>query len=1568
MVQLIATSQDGSDQVQLDTPKVPIQLNFHFQDLANPFANRTPYSFNFKLPATRENLKFFSYYYDYNVSLGTFKATKRTNVDVYDNGILVMSGIMQLLSATEDEYTVVVFEELAKLFETIKDLSWEQLFITEAGTVDTDLDHSLTWTNIIDSWTLTNDVTSGNVGNGVIVYPLADYGLNATNNANNEGTSTGFTYAGPGTGMDNNSNYTQSLAAKNFKPAIRIQYLIKYIFEYAGFVYNSTFFDSADFQKIYMFLATETERVKSRATYGFRTGLTTAYDIPIAQAGIWQSLVFDYETGSPYYDPDGLVTNGVFTAPYDGSYLLATRLFVRTIATTSSTDFTVRVRMQVNGGNATSYPIYCDPTVVNTVDHQYWLDLNAGDVVSVSALSNNSFDTVQITSDVTNGQSFFNLINFSGSVGFVDVSANFPNNVTVDKWLKAIFEKFNLRMVTDRDSVGTIYVEPWNDWWDSGEKKDWTNKVDADSVTIEPTTKYQKKSITFADGEGDDFLNQWYQHHNQRVKGTYIFENEDNDFSTGEMETSDIFQPLRNRKIYTWIQNTGTSQVPNVLCPAFWVWSDGSNGSIYIKESVACKPVLAYYNGLQNIGNGATFNYGGTAGTTFPYFAEYNTYGVTTATQSLRWGYSYPDNLEMPAVGGYTNKYLFTTYWLRMMNEIYSDQSRLMTANFSLNATDIYDLKFNDFLYIEGAYWKLLSLKNFTLDGEKLCNAELIKVIDAPAARIDGNCALQVDSFNDDGTVNFIDAKTGVSAPATAECCTINGYVWSESAQECFISPGNENGGGGTNPIGTYPEPISGFINAQTGLGIGTNVPVQAFNSTEISGGTYSLELFAQTTSASAVAAASNQGLSLFNVGDDSITYITYDITTIEVGGGNGTLGNTANFTARTAIANTRSSAAVGCTLRTIGNPTIINNESDGGTHSTISIGINQRSAGATATYSLQCTGQANVIEQWFIRATVQVVQINDAEVVLETPAYFNLSSNTAITLNVSPTQTLAFNGGGSAPSPPPAFTGLLNESYGSGAAAAYSTRRLNGNITECMVIRRASDSTTTTIGFDGSGNINEADIISFCTGTTCTVSEWKDQSGNGNDATAAAQANEPTIYTGGALVKENGKVALDFDGSNDYLSNAGNLTYTSGLSIYAVSKFDSLSNFERLICDDITGAQGFFKYSSNGYLQINDNNTGFVSANLLGADLTQQVRSFNFNGSTGAYNYAYNGSNTSASIAGWTGPINSTNTANIGVMGSGNGSQLGDGLVQEIIAYPSDKSTDRTSIEENVGDYFTQNTPLLDTYSGAAACYSLRLMRTAYTGALIRVRRSSDNTELDINANVFGELDTVSLLDFAGTGDAFCKVWYDQSGNGNDATQTTTASQPKIVSSGAVIVENGKPAVEFDGSNDGLLTSGTTLMYESDFTALFLARTNNITSTGVFISGGSGGSGSREGRIFFHLNDRLTHGFLGASTGSNLQTITANTQNLYYSENTGFHTGETYETKVYIDGGNLATATGTGLTSPTGTSAFAIGINGHLNSGTLDGKIQEVILFPSVDTNDRTGIETNINTFYSIY
>jgi trimeric autotransporter adhesin len=106
----------------------------------------------------------------------------------------------------------------------------------------------------------------------------------------------------------------------------------------------------------------------------------------------------------------------------------------------------------------------------------------------------------------------------------------------------------------------------------------------------------------------------------------------------------------------------------------------------------------------------------------------------------------------------------------------------------------------------------------------------------------------------------------------------------------------------------------------------------------------------------------------------------------------------------------------------------------------------------------------------------------------------------------------------------------------------------------------------------------------------------------------------------------------------------------------------------------------------------------------------------------------------------------------------------------------------------------------VLDLISAiVAAAYSLRRLYASYTGAAIRVRRSSDNAERDIG--FIGEhLDVFALLVFVGNGSGFVTTWYDQSGNGRHATQSTAANQPKIVASGVVITEGGRPAISFDG------------------------------------------------------------------------------------------------------------------------------------------------------------------------
>lgn len=109
----------------------------------------------------------------------------------------------------------------------------------------------------------------------------------------------------------------------------------------------------------------------------------------------------------------------------------------------------------------------------------------------------------------------------------------------------------------------------------------------------------------------------------------------------------------------------------------------------------------------------------------------------------------------------------------------------------------------------------------------------------------------------------------------------------------------------------------------------------------------------------------------------------------------------------------------------------------------------------------------------------------------------------------------------------------------------------------------------------------------------------------------------------------------------------------------------------------------------------------------------------------------------------------------------------------------------------------------LLDIYPSAALAYSAsRKLRTNYSGAAFRVRRSSDNAEQDIGFLVNGQIDTSALTTFVGANNGFVTTIYDQSGNTRNATQTTAANQPQIVASGSVITENGKPVIRFNGTS----------------------------------------------------------------------------------------------------------------------------------------------------------------------
>jgi hypothetical protein len=145
--------------------------------------------------------------------------------------------------------------------------------------------------------------------------------------------------------------------------------------------------------------------------------------------------------------------------------------------------------------------------------------------------------------------------------------------------------------------------------------------------------------------------------------------------------------------------------------------------------------------------------------------------------------------------------------------------------------------------------------------------------------------------------------------------------------------------------------------------------------------------------------------------------------------------------------------------------------------------------------------------------------------------------------------------------------------------------------------------------------------------------------------------------------------------------------------------------------------------------------------------------------------------------------------------------------------------------------------TGLLDVYSGAAAAYSLRRLSSTYLGDAIKVTTNGVNSA-DIGF-VNNELDTASLEAFAGGGEAYVTTWYDQSGNGNDATQSVFSDMPKIVSNGSTILDNGKPIIT--PSLGGHFDVNTVLNPNNDTTQFIVAKyTSGGSIANTFYEGGN--------------------------------------------------------------------------------------------------------------------------------
>ena len=481
-------------------------------------------------------------------------------------------------------------------------------------------------------------------------------------------------------------------------------------------------------------------------------------------------------------------------------------------------------------------------------------------------------------------------------------------------------------------------------------------------------------------------------------------------------------------------------------------------------------------------------------------------------------------------------------------------------------------------------------------------------------------------------------------------------------------------------------------------------------------------------------------------------------------------------------------------------------------------------------------------------------------------------------------------------------------------------------------------------VGTVGGTTYTDADSLAPNT-AAAYVDEWKDQSGNANHATQGTPSNQPQIHSGLAstdLILENGKPAIAS-------------TISTSLTMSSTISVRSLFSAQKSTLGFLMGYSSGAPYHANGIFYLS---AAFADSAVLNGNNYENSTLKNFTNVTRSTSQVvvsmiHTGTVSANQIS------QDRNTSNSSLSGTR----------QELILWSDDQSSNRTGIEQNINSEFLIYQPtdaptsgLLATYTGAAAAYSVRQLSDKAV-ICMRIRRDmgagnpGDDDETNIGFDANGDLDTQAISDFCGTGTGFVTRWWDQSVNGNHADQPvggtgSNAFQPQIYNGTAVLTENGKPALDFDGTNDRLtfLNSGLDI---GSLSSCVVGKFNSLNQTAGMMQL-SGASSNKRWYSPFEFSSTFRFGY---TTTTSINGGASDTSQHLFTMMAGSTLGNA---SAWIDGVfKNSTTLDSGISGSGGI--------GDADSTYADCRVQEVIVWGSDQSTNRTGIESDIDTYFQI-
>jgi hypothetical protein len=547
------------------------------------------------LPGTKKNNNFFEFVYDISVENPyLFSTNQKVSCYLDFDGIYLSAGYMQLNKVNVlankfvDSYEVTVYGGLASFGRDLK-----RYFLTDLTSSLSQYNHTASFANISSSW-------GGNLFNGTIVYPMAEYGQRLEYQSS-------FSQFGI-------QSVNAGLAVQDYKPAIKMKTVFDACFSTFGYTYTSSFMNEAWIDNIYMVC---NNKLKYPVFEEYDLDTYGLFQIsPLS--GSAQNVTMSVDTNRliDFYNiqrnPGGNLSNEL----------------------TYSLDFDTRLRGEINlnfaiSGSSTTVPLFTlsalnlsssvsySTTLTNINDYMQTVQvynngqtrneqfelltqfntfntLPAGDYQWYLSYTNYGGTGVRVVLNPgSSTKSYLSItkVNQGGDNLVMDIPSNMPfgsSGIKLIDFITSIQKKFNLVIYPNKTKLNEFIIEPFNRWYKTGVIRDFNRYINLDDkIEVIPANNLAVQNLNFGDTLDGDYISQQFAKAAGREFGKAYYVDQENFFSQGDytVKTTMASSPL------VYLSGTGISGSATPTPPS-QIFVGRATFTPSLSPSAACSPTI----------------------------------------------------------------------------------------------------------------------------------------------------------------------------------------------------------------------------------------------------------------------------------------------------------------------------------------------------------------------------------------------------------------------------------------------------------------------------------------------------------------------------------------------------------------------------------------------------------------------------------------------------------------------------------------------------------------------------------------------------------------------------------------------------------------------------------------------------------------------------------------------------------------------------------------------------------------------------------------------------------------